>query len=374
MKSLFLKLSSFINKLNRRRLFLRRVKKIQKTDLSSRLPRRAPKKVGVVLLIDAQGGWGDSLYVLGLIRALSRAGRKIFVAALPDTKDRYLIDEVEEVFDLSDECSRGRCAAQMYDIAVDTTYVSLLAWNLRSQLLRNLQCYVVACGEVEGYSNLCDERLDLSIRPHQSQRMAIICNRILLNQPINEAIYPYFPVASQPSLRVSNFLRSFPSDKKLIYINGLARDDDRCFSREQILTIKEVLKSRDQCAGIFLSNAFCEDSTSFKRLPNFSYQEFAQILESCCCVVSVDTSAVHLASALGVPTLAYFCGNDRDHYCQYMMKEVWMPLAPGSEFFSDDDADDCFFRPKLKDISAIPLEVLKKRTEDFIDRQLASDR
>lgn len=374
MMSLVRRLLSFVRRVNRKRLFQRRVRKVQKADLTSRMRRLAPNQIQSVLLIDAQGGWGDSLYVMGLIRALAKAGKAVCIATLPNIKNRYQTEGVTAVFDLSESLSRDKCASTKYDIAVDTTYVSLLAWDLRYQLLQKLECYAVACGDVERHSNLYDEYLDLSRRPHQSERMALVCNRILMREGQLDAILPYFSLDEEKAPETLSFFQALPQGRKFVYINGLAREKDRCFSTEQMLAIRSEIEKRSDCVGIFLSAEPIEESSVFKALPHFSYQAFAQVLESCCCVVSVDTSAVHLASALGIPTLAFFCGNDRDHYPQYRMEDVWRPLAEGSEYFSDNDDPSAtaslFYQPKLKDVSAIPVEIIRRRTADFLERRL----
>lgn len=192
-----------------------------------------------------------------------------------------------------------------------------------------------------------------------------------------DAVLPYFPVPEEKAPETLGFLKTLPQGRKLVYVNGLAREKDRCLSKEQMLAIKTEIEKRSDCVGIFLSELPIEESPVFKALPHFSYQAFAQVLESCCGVVSVDTSAVHLASALGIPTLAFFCGNDRDHYPQYRMEDVWRPLAEGSESFSDNDDPSTnaslFYKPKLKEISEIPVEIIRQRTADFLNRRLTSN-
>ena len=87
-----------------------------------------------------------------------------------------------------------------------------------------------------------------------------------------------------------------------------------------------------------------------------SIDELAALLSNCACVVTTDSGPMHLAGALGVPTVALFRGHRPEHATRYSSLEPI--VAPTAEGCDACRWDDCRFTPCREMLSIQPEAVL----------------
>lgn len=355
---------------NRRRLCNNRIRKVLSSNSESRQNSNFPEKLKRVLIVDGYQGWGDFLYHLGLIRDIATKGIMVDVATVEQSIPRYTTQYVEKVFSIEDDSSIEDCCAEHYDLCIDLTYVNLNAWEKRLKLLRKLSCYSVTVGDVTAHSSFYSEYVDISTCAHQSERMAKIYNRIF-----NEGKLRVFPVYCLEKVKKSEDLLSFEKKisqgRRLVYVNAVAQDADRCLSEQQVRALVSLFVEEENVVGVFNSPFKIDEQQSVLRLPKLSFDNFALFLRECDAVITTDTSVTHLASAFNVPALVFFCGNDRDYFPKYAMSDVWAPLSQGSCFYKEDDprkskSENYFLLNSLKDVSEISVGKVRELSRDFL--------
>lgn len=137
---------------NRKRLYRARIRRLIRSDPKIRASVPRPETIQTLLFIEAQEGWGDFLYYLGLLKALSEKGVTIDVVSLPETCGRYMkIPFVRKVFSMGDETDIQQIGESDYDIAFDVTYVNAIHWDLRAPILALLRCHTMTIGDMVAY-------------------------------------------------------------------------------------------------------------------------------------------------------------------------------------------------------------------------------
>lgn len=358
---------------NRKRLHQQRIQKLLSTNGTESKKPEAPQRIQSLLVIDARPGWGDFLYHLGLIRELFENKIIIDIATPEDTYKRFLIPMIRNVYSLDKEDDIQECSKNHYDACIDLTYVNLTEWNKRLALLKRLNCYTITIGNITSLSSYFFEYIDISNRPHESERMALIASN-LLNKKI-EKILPYFPLAEESiSSDAKSFINHLPEDANVVYVNTIAREADRCLSEDQVNALITFFNERKDAVGIFNTEKEITTSEFVKKLPNLSFDDFASIVKHCDAVITPDTSATHLATAFSIPSLVFFCANDRDYFPQHAMSDVWAPLAEGSLVYKEDhDAEECdpdryFYMHPVRPISDIKIDNLIFSTKSFLEK------
>lgn len=156
---------------NRSRLKKKRIKDLLKQDPTDRPYIPHPGTVSKLLFIEAQKGWGDFLYFLGLLNKLHNYGVIIDVASLPTTYSRYKnIDFIRTAFSMSNENDRIEISKRSYDVAIDITYVNNNGWEFRKPLLSTLTCHTMTTSDIASLSRLFDEFIDISSKAHWQKK------------------------------------------------------------------------------------------------------------------------------------------------------------------------------------------------------------
>lgn len=365
-----LPLSIRIKLWNRERLKKARIAKILKSSPTIRRKAPFPKKVNRILLLDSQIGWGDYLYCLGLLKKLKAANILIDVITLPENYKRYInIPYIRKAFPMGSKASIDAISEQEYDIAVDLGYVNDNFWDLRLPILSVLKCYIITVSDFAKDSKLFNEFLDLSIENHWSKRMAIIYNRIL-NASDCQSISPNYPIIEN-TFTANNFISRWDKNTH-IYINTVARINDRNLSESQIQGLVDLLNKRKKSIGIFYTDYKIEESHWVKLLPKMPFNDFVSVVNNCKAIISPDTSVIHIGSAFNIPVFGIFCGNYRDYWNKYSMQEAWSPISDNSMIYVEDDPDttensDFIYTHPKRSLSLYDFKNLEKPISIFLD-------
>lgn len=312
-----------------------------------------------ILFIEAQGGWGDYLYYCGLLNQIHKYEISIDVAVLDKATTRYQLPYIHKIYSLESKNNIHSTDLTKYDLLIDATYVNANYWPQRVPFIKKADCYSITCGNLAQHSNLFDEYLDLSIKSHTSQRMALIFNRIC-HQNINKILPKATILGSLPENLAELCLNSTPK----IYINTIAGDIDRCLSEEQIWTLVNIFKSQTKFEGIINTDLNINSSPYLKILPSCSFEELTTFLSKCSAIITPDTSIVHAGTVLNIPVLAFFCGNDIDYFSKYSMADVWKPLSYNSIIYETPNTNNS--NRKVIPISSLSSKNLKIVVEKFL--------
>lgn len=358
---------------NRRRLHHARIKRLLRDDPKDRMAIPRPETVRSLLFIEAQEGWGDFLYYLGLLKALSENGVTVDVVSLPETYKRYeSVSFLRNVFSMDNQAHLSRIAAIQYDLAFDVTYVNALHWDLRVPILRVLKCHTMTIGDVAAHSKLFDEFVDVGVRCHWKDRNAIMLNAILGHSAVSVPLPPFYQHSEQTPL-ADEFIASW-NGRNHVYVNGVARVAERSLSREQILALVDLFNERKEAVGIFYTDFPIEESECVKRLPTMPFSDFTEVVRHCKAAITPDTSVVHLGSIFHLPIFGIYCGNNRDYWPQYAMQDVWAPLSEGSVSFFEDDPgttwqSDFVYKHKKKAVSTYSPDAITQAVCEFLVHQ-----
>ena len=357
---------------NRTRLRNNRIKRLLRDDPKNRPSIPYPNSISTLLFIEAQKGWGDYLYFLGLLKKVSEAGVIIDVASHPSTFHRYKkIPFIRDTFSMSNEIDRNEISSRKYDIAIDVTYVNTNSWDYRKPLLSKLNCHTMTTSDMAANSKYYDQFIDISTKCHWQKRNALIYNTLLRPTIKISRIPPYYPVPFN-SEAAQHFLSTFKKGSKLVYINTVGGNSSRTFSQQQVEAIAETFNERRTSIGIIYSNFQIKETNFVKILPKLEFNDLTKVVQSCNAIISPDTSIIHLGSALNIPVLGIYCGNNRDYWRQYAMQDVWAPLSEGSIIYCEDDIDvtnisDYVYSHPKKSISGYDPRKIQNLCVKFLD-------
>lgn len=355
---------------NRARLRRDRIRRLLRTDPPHRDPVEHPEHVQTLLFIEAQEGWGDFLYCLGLLKALHEAGVVIDVASLPETYKRYEgMPFVRHAYSLESEEDRVKIASNHYDEAFDVTYVNANYWDVRQPVLASLHCHTITVSDLAEQSKLFDEFVDLSTRGHWQDRNALMYDAILHPQTPSDPIPPVYPLeASTP--KADAFIGTW-NEQPHVYVNTVGRAEERTLTEQQVQALVDLFNHRGKSVGVFFSRHQFPESNWVKRLPPMPFVDFTRVVKDCKAIITPDTSAVHLGSVFDIPVLGIYCGNNRDYWPQYAMQDVWAPLSKHSVAFFEDDpgatkTSDFIYIHRKKPISIYSPQVLAEQADRFL--------
>ena len=346
-----------------------RLQRLKKEDIPARLNPNPPQHISKLLFIEAQEGWGDFLYALGLVRQLNQASISIDVVSLPETYSRYKpFGFINCVYSLGSKEDIASILRKSYDAALDISYVNSIHWDLRYPLLKELKCHKITIGDLVSHLNIFDSFIDVSSKGHWIKRNAIIYNE-LTNNFIDE-ILPYYNT-EKPTDKAIEFLKKFDNQSKILYLNTKARFPDRSLSESQVRALIDLFNERKISRAIVHTDFPFTESRWVKKLPKMVFSDFVYIVQQCQAIISPDTSAIHLGSALGLPVAGIYSGNNRDYWPQYSMQEVWSPLTDQSELYVEDDnapySSDFIYKHPRKDLNRYNPNKIKLFVADFLN-------
>lgn len=329
-----------------------------------------PERVQTLLFIEAQEGWGDFLYYLGLLKALHEAGVVIDVASLPETYKRYEgMPFIRHAYSLGVEVDRVKIAANHYDEAIDVTYVNAIHWDVRQPVLASLHCHTITVSDIAEHSLLFDEFIDLGKREHWQDRNALMYDAILHTKKPSEPIPPIYSIEA-PTPTADAFIATWDGQPH-VYVNTEGREAERTLTEAQVQALVNLFNQRKKTVGVFFSKHSFHESNWVKRLPTMSFTDFTRVVKACKAIITPDTSAVHLGSVFNIPVLGIYCGNNRDYWPQYAMQDVWAPLSKYSVAFFEDDpgttkTSDFIYTHRKKPISIYSPRVLAEEADRFL--------
>lgn len=335
----FNKVLQEIRSLNRKRICLRRARKLAQVESVPLkvAPEYTPylSNVKSTLLICRHTGWGDTLFLNGLIQTLLDEGIKVDIAVKSCSLNRYgAISLIGAVYDIDTALHKDICNKE-YDCIVDLDYIARPHCN--TKFIHSCSCLKITCSNVYRYLSTFDYYFDFSKFPHISDRYSYVASS-LAGKKLQ--IKPKVTLSSSHLEQAQNFLSKIEYlNKPFVYINTVGRDADRCFSRNQIIAILETVLAKTDwgviiyCPNMKLDELFQNTSQTQGRLfhaPNTDFFSIAAIVKQSRAIISPDTSIVHLASSFGIPVMAVFCQDDIDYFKKYFVSEVWAPLSKGS--------------------------------------------
>lgn len=314
-------ITSFVKQLrawNRKRLREKRIRKTLRNDIPCRRflvnPNPDAKRI---LLVDALFGLGDAMYAHGLVKALSEAGLLVSVATMTRTRDVYARSPyVQKLFVL--ECADDMRAATIgtFDVAVDLAYVELDRWDLRVNLLKQLNVWTMSCSTMARSANVIDQVLDLSHAVHVGDRMNIIYEA-LTGKNIGR-IPPFILADEIEDLPYVN------STLPIVYVNTIGSEADRCLSESQIRDLASYFnQTRKAIAFFYIGHATNVAETDYvKRIQTKSINHAAGLINKSIFVITPDTSITHIASTFNKPTIVLYCGDEMDYFQKHEMRET----------------------------------------------------
>lgn len=132
--------------------------------------------------------------------------------------------------------------------------------------------------------------------------------------------YPFLDIPPQWQNSIDTFLASgkFPRERKIVFLNGFSKSDERSLSVERIIGIAERMRASEKWRHCqFVVNVIPEkynDVVSMiidKKIDwlrpftaSGNFYQLPAMLKRCSLIVTVETAIMHLANAVGVPVLA----------------------------------------------------------------------
>lgn len=353
---------------NRKRLDIKRGWSLSK-DAPHNKTKPFPEKIQRILFIATSGGLGDAIYISGLFKALADDGYTIEVATMWWGLPRFKhLPFIEKYFDLANKKACDEAIAKKPDILIDLEWINKNHWDFRKYLLTQTNCFKVTTSYLLEDMNIFNHYLDYSRVEHMSERLAL--TRTLINGEQSTPIRPYIEISDAEHTQATEFIRKIrPTNTKILYLNGIAGESDRCLSTDQISAILTELKAYPDIKILMPSKEYSKfKSDQLVKLPKTSFTGFCAILKRCDYIISVDTSVVHIASAYNIPAIAFFSPNDRDHFVKFAQAEVWSPTSDHSYTERFDDPDLIIYdygfgikNRRMRDMNTIPPAVLAER-------------
>lgn len=325
--------------LNKRRLFFSRKIKLKLTDRPQRINYILKDPIQSIILITTSEHFGDSAYILGLACSLAKRNIHVTIASLPCMENFFKSVDLIDVYILEKHTFNSKKFPLNFDAAVDLEYLNCSFWNYRQPLLKKLRCYSVTTSEICADLNLFNKYISYRSVPHVSERLALVYSFITKDKSANK-IFPYFPCSESDLTWASNFI-SFFKNKKIFYFNTVAGDDDRCFSKSQILSMIASFNTIKDAIIILNSNVTHNSKlpNNVVVLPKISFNKLTALIKLCKAVITPDTSITHIASFYNIPTFVVFPPNDRDFFHEYSAAQAWGALSECSVTLTPDDAD-----------------------------------
>jgi ADP-heptose:LPS heptosyltransferase len=154
-------------------------------------------------------------------------------------------------------------------------------------------------------------------------------------------------------------------DEKLypyVLLNLSVKDRKRQFSEDQIAALVTYLSERDGVRMVLLIAPGDDDMEhtvamvpelrgipAYRGMGDRPLMQLASLVEGAMCVITMDTSLVHFASAMQTPVLAF--------YTEQVLVKEWSPYRV---------PHGILLTPAKKSISGIPIESVIRKTDEFI--------
>lgn len=318
-----------------RRDSIRRIR-LKKEDVSCRKVKCASGNR--VLLISVNDRFGDSLFVMGLAHQLRDLGRQVSIATIDEAYDRYycsgIFASVLKLDFLSERMLDD--LAHNVDVVVDLEYTSLKYWEERAKIVRTLRhSCAITVQEICKNLNIFDIYVNYREAGHISLRMGQVLSAVCNTKFSGSPVLPFFMDGIQSGKTVKS------DGCRVLYLNALAGDADRCLSSSQFDSILgEFLRLKNVDIYINPPSDWDEPMAFFPnvhKIPKLNFIDFCKFAKIFDYVVTPDTSVTHIASFWNCPSFVIFPPNDRDFYHEFSACEVWGALADKSISLNTDD-------------------------------------
>lgn len=329
----------FFKKLNRSRRNYSRYKKMKKYDLSTPRILKKFKEIKRVAVISTSQGYGDSLFVMGIIRQLEENGKECVLIIPEKQMSHYTsISRRTNVFPLENSSTPQQVKTFNPTICVDLTLVGNICWKERAQLLSRLKCLCVTLIKGMQKLNLYDRYVDLSGHEHISERYAHLMTNVL-GEKI-PAIKPYISLSQKDLNWAREFIcKNFSQTSRFfVYLNSEAGDEDRELSQTQLIEIINFLNKKKANIICFTRHALPGLKTdNLVLLPKLSFEKLAAVISMMDFCITPDTSVTHLATVFNISSFVIFPPNDRDYWSQYPARQVWGGRSDKTYTFYQDN-------------------------------------
>ncbi|RXK01307.1 hypothetical protein CRU98_02365 [Arcobacter sp. CECT 8986] len=290
-------------------------------------------KINKILLI-RDGGIGDAILSYPLIKELKKnyPDSKIDVYAslnnyfmykyIPEVNNVYLKHKKRHWFKSWLEIYKMR--NNHYDLAIDDTVIRF--HRTLYTMIINPKLVLASIGKKNRYGF---DRSELSfyykVYPIPKNIIHIVDERLnvfnLLNiKKFNNKMY--FPLPKEKNIEIQDYIKKY-RDYKLIGLNTDASHKDRTLNTKQIIDLCNLLKNEkikiipfcvpskfEYFEKLINENSLTNVAIPFKTK---SIYEAAEVLNELDLLITPDTSFVHIASGLNIPTIGLFW-NDPSKY------------------------------------------------------------
>lgn len=335
-------ISSFYNvirKLNRARRNASRLRRLKSEDLFSPLQKTIPNKPERVLLLVSDRGWGNSLFTAGLAKRLNSLGINCAVAVPEEILGHY---EINQAFTKVFSYTQQLCY-QNYDpdVIVDLSYMSMHCWHERASLIRDYSAPAISLNPLTSGLNLFCKTLNLRVRAHESERMAIVLSQLTGKE--ESPVFPAVPMTEADEAYGLKFISKLTQGApvQVAYINACAGDEDRQLTSKQLRALANGVLSNGWDLVIVhpSETVMLPTSSDIIQLPPVTFGQLCGIMKHCSLVVTPDTAVTHIASSFNIPSFVIFPPNDRDHWPEYAACDTWGGLSDCTTSFRLDDND-----------------------------------
>lgn len=299
------------------------MKSIRKSEgLRKPIPPRG--EIREVLLLDFFLGFGDSLYINGLVLFLIKRGLRVHIAASPKVASVFQTTlPTESIHDITNLGECEKLASYAWDAVVDLTYtVKRFQRNFRVRFLSQTISPVLGMDlNIRFCPEVCSEWLDVRERSHFGEFWAAVAERI----------------TGDTVKRISPYTGIKPLDLKetFIYVNCVGTRISRTLSQEQIDWIADFFTRKETSAYVYCSDTQSVKTSKYvKRICPKNFTEACRLIGATAGVISPDTAIVHVASAYQIPILAFFAGNIVE-VSGHPVEKVFEPMGDYEIVFPD---------------------------------------
>lgn len=306
-----------------------------------------------VFLLDYSPGFGDTLYINGLVRYLVTSGIRVHVATFPKLQSVFKTTLPESaVHDITDVSKLESLARKSWDVVVDCSYVVLRSWVSRVRFLKAAKSPVLATDVRIGPNpTVCSDWVDLTGCVHIGDRWAKVAERL----------------TGHSVKRITSYVGLEP--KKVpypyVYVNAVGTRKSRTLSQEQIDRITGFLNQNNMQAFVYaLGNQTVRETQLVKRVHPTSFAEACRWIAGSAGVITPDTAVVHAGSAYGKPQLAFFAGN----FIECFGCPVEKAFAPLGDYEILTPARRLRFSREVVPVSEIGKKALDEALERFLQK------
>ncbi|RXJ96215.1 hypothetical protein CRV00_03285 [Malaciobacter molluscorum] len=283
-------------------------------------------KINRILLI-RDGGIGDAILSYPLIRELHKfyPDAKIDIYAslnnhfmykyLPEVNNVYLKYKKRNWFKSWIEILKMK--NNHYDLAIDDTVIRF--HRTLYTMIINPKIILASSASSKRYGF---DRSALSIYyktyHEQNEIPHIVDDRLRVLKLLNFTKYNnkmYFPLPKEKNIEIQNYIKKY-KDYKLVGLNTDASHKDRTLNTKQIIDLCNLLKNEkikiipfcvpskfEYFEKLIDENALTNVAIPFKTK---SIYDAAEVLNELDLLITPDTSFVHIASGLNIPTIGLF--------------------------------------------------------------------